>query len=42
MSIQVDVGAEMDAVAATEGIGNKERPLRGARNVEVETIFGLI
>jgi hypothetical protein len=42
MSVQVDVGAGMNAGAATESIQDKEWPLRGTGNVEVETVLDLI
>jgi hypothetical protein len=42
MSVQVDVGAGMNAGAATESTQDKEWPLRGTGNVKVETVLDLI
>jgi hypothetical protein len=42
MSVQVDVGAGMDAGAITGGVADKELPLGGAGDVEVETVLDLI
>jgi hypothetical protein len=42
MSVQVDVGAGMNAGSATESIQDKEWPLRGTSNVEMETVLDLI